>query len=90
MGICTRSLGNSGWFIVRFYGSARIKRTYADLCEAYRKAGVDEKEIARLVTLDVKPDSYFSAKGVKNQHGGGTRLFAHDEEIMRWLFGRRK
>ena len=46
------------------------------------------EEVASLVTLGVKPTSYFSAGGVDNQHGGGGFLFCRDPNIMGWLFGR--
>ncbi len=69
-----------------YYTSRPARSSYKSLSEAYRKAGLSEKEIAALVTLDVKPSSYFEERGVKNQHGGGARLFSHDEKIMNWLF----
>ena len=47
---------------------------------------MSREEIDQLVVLDVKDKSYFSERGVSNQHGGGG-LFAEDEEIMGWLFG---
>lgn len=39
--------------------------------------------------LDVKPTSYFTEWGFAadaGQHGAGGYLFAHDKDIMGWLF----
>lgn len=50
---------------------------------------MSEDRIAELVTLDVKPSSYFDERGwpaSRGQHAGGGALFAHDEQIMGWLF----
>ena len=69
-----------------YYGSSSLKRAYRELTELYRNAGLDETEIARLVVLDVKEADYFSAGGFQDQHMGGA-MFAHDESMMRWLFG---
>lgn len=39
--------------------------------------------------LDIKEKSYFTEKGMNNEHGGGG-LFAGDEKIMGWLFSQTK
>lgn len=69
-----------------YYGSSSLKRAYEELTELYRNAELDESEIDRLVVLDVKEQDYFAAGGFKDQHMGGA-MFAHDEDIMGWLFG---
>jgi len=71
-----------------YYGSDSLKEAYARLCELYREQGLGEEEIDRLVLLDVKPQEYFTQRGFRDQHAGG-QAFAHDEQIMGWLFGQR-
>lgn len=71
-----------------YYGSDSLKEAYARLCELYREQGLGEEEIDRLVVLDVKPQEYFTKRGFRDQHAGG-QAFAHDEQIMGWLFGQR-
>ncbi len=48
-----------------------------------------EAEIDKLLVLDIKDSSYFTVRGISNQHGGGAQ-FAFDEEIMGWLFEQTK
>lgn len=67
-----------------YYGSGPLKSTYAQLRELYEQQGLAQDEIDRLVVLDVKPGSYFTERGFRDQHAGG-QAFAHDEEIMGWL-----
>ena len=69
-----------------YYGSGPLKDTYAQLQDLYEQQGLGAEEIDRLVVLDVKPGSYFTERGFRDQHAGG-QAFAHDEEIMGWLFG---
>lgn len=69
-----------------YYGSGPLKNTYAQLRELYQQEGLSENEIDQLVLLDVKPGSYFTDRGFQDQHAGG-QAFAHDGEIMGWLFG---
>lgn len=69
-----------------YYGSTSVRETYAKLREMYQAQGLTEAEINELVVMDLKDQKYFDERGVHDQHaGGGT--FAHDEEIMGWLFG---
>ena len=70
-----------------YYGSQPLKNAYAEIHSLYEKQGLSEKEIDRLLTLDVKEQEYFSSAGYSDQHMGGM-AFAHDEEIMGWLFSR--
>lgn len=67
-----------------YYGSARISRTYEMLCSFYKAQGLTDEQINDLAVLDIKSASYFTERGVTNQHGGA--LFAFDSEIMGWLF----
>ena len=72
-----------------YYGAEPAREAYARICDAYRARDVSEDRIAELVTLDVKPISYFEERGwpaSRGQHAGGGALFAHDEQIMGWLF----
>jgi hypothetical protein len=48
--------------------------------------GFTEEQINRLVVLDLKDQSYFDERGIRDQHGGGGS-FAHEADIMSWLFG---
>ena len=56
-----------------------MKRKHEIICNS-------EREIDRLVTLDVKEQKYFSDRGFTDQHMGG-QAFAKDKSIMGWLFG---
>lgn len=69
-----------------YYGSEPVKETYAELFSMYEQAGLSEDAIRQHIILDIKDRSYFSGRGVSNQHGGGL-LFAWDEAVMGWLFG---
>lgn len=72
-----------------YYGPEPAREAYARICDAYRERGLSEERIDELVVLDVKPTSYFVDRGFAvdaSQHGAGGYLFAHDEEIMQWLF----
>lgn len=69
-----------------YYGSSSVSETYGELIELYREKGLSEEQIGKLVILDLKEQSYFDERGIQDQHGGGGS-FAHEEEIMGWLFG---
>lgn len=68
-----------------YYGSAPTREAYEALRNLYLQQGLSEAEIGRLLVLDIKDSSYFTERGISNQHGGGGQ-FAFDEEIMGWLF----
>lgn len=70
-----------------YYGSGPSQKVYDTLHELYQEQGLSEEEIGDLLVLDIKDRSYFTGKGVSNEHGGGN-LFAADGEIMGWLFSR--
>ena len=69
-----------------YYGSEPAKQAYHKLHDLYAAQGLAEAEIDALIVLDIKDDNYFRSRGYTNQHGGGGS-FAHDAEIMSWLFG---
>lgn len=70
-----------------YYGSEPTQQAYDSLHELYVEQGLSEEEIDKLLVLDIKDGSYFTERGMSNQHGGGG-LFARDEEIMGGLFRR--
>lgn len=72
-----------------YYSSEPTKETYEDMHKAYEKAGLTDLQIDKLLVLDVKEHSYFTAGGISVEHGGGV-LFAQDENIMGWLFSQEK
>ena len=72
-----------------YYGSEPTQRAYDTLYGLYQEQGLSKEEIDRLLVLDIKEKSYFTTKGVNNEHGGGG-LFAADEKIMGWLFSQTK
>lgn len=72
-----------------YYSSKPFKDAYKKLHDIYQKQGLSEKEIGKLLALDVKGESYFEGTGVIYQHGGGF-LFCRDKEIMGWLFAQEK
>ena len=70
-----------------YYGSEPTQRAYDTLYGLYEQQGLTESEIRGILALDIKEDGYFRERGMNNQHGGGG-LFAYDETIMGWLFGK--
>ena len=69
-----------------YYGSEPTREAYDNLYALYRRQGMSDEEIDRILVLDIKDRSYFERQGYSNQHGGGGALFSHDEDIMGWLF----
>ena len=69
-----------------YYGSAPLKDAYETLYELYERQVLSEDEINKLLVLDVKDQSWFSERGIGDQHGGGG-AFAYEDNIMGWLFG---
>lgn len=67
-----------------FYSVEAARRFTEELHLLYRAQGLSEREIDRLVVLDVKDASYF--QGSDEQHGSGSSLMANDSRIMGWLF----
>ena len=72
-----------------YYGSESTKETYEEMRRAYENEGLTDAQIDKLLVLDVKEHSYFTAGGISVEHGGGV-LFAQDENIMGWLFSQEK
>lgn len=70
-----------------YYGSSYAKKAYSTLRAIYEKQGLSQNQIDAILVLDVKNQNYFSERGVSDQHAGGL-LFAHDEKIMGWIFGK--
>lgn len=69
-----------------YYGSEPLKEAYSEIHTLYENQGLTDKEINKILILDVKQQDYFSSRGVQDQHAGGG-LFADDSDIMGWLFG---
>ena len=69
-----------------YYGSHSLKKAYATLHDLYEKQGLSDDQIDKILILDVKDQQYFTERGFRDQHAGGMS-FAHEEEIMSWLFG---
>ena len=72
-----------------YYGSESTKETYEEMHRFYENEGLTYLQIDKLLVLDVKEHSYFTAGGISVEHGGGA-LFAQDENIMGWLFSQEK
>lgn len=66
-----------------YYGAETAKEAYDGLMAAYRRAGISETEIGRLLVLDIKDDSYFGSN-TYSYHGAGSKAIL-DENIIRWL-----
>lgn len=73
-----------------YYGFQPSQETYDELYRLYKEEGLSDDEIDELLVLDIKDENYFTSQGVDNQHGGGAMLFARDEQIMSWLFNKKK
>lgn len=73
-----------------YYGSKPSQETYDNLYRLYKEEGISDDEIDELLVLDIKDENYFTSQGVNNQHGGGALLFAKDDNIMGWLFDKKK
>lgn len=71
-----------------YYGPESLQRTYRQLCSLYAAQGMSQAEIDRLVVLDLREQDYFSSHGFSDQHAGG-QAFAHDANVMSWLFSHR-
>jgi len=70
-----------------YYGSEPFRSAYSSLCLEYKKAGLSDDEIKKILVLDIKDEKYFKDGDVSNQYGGGGGLFSKDSAIMGWLFG---
>lgn len=72
-----------------YYGADSFIQTYEALRELYVRQGLSEEEIDKLLVLDVKPAEFFTERGFRDQHAGG-QAFAHEDDVMGWLFGEHK
>lgn len=72
-----------------YYGSKPTQEAYDTLYALYQEQGLSDEEIDRCLVLDIKEHDYFTQRHAPNEHGGGG-LFAHDPEIMGWLFSQRR
>ena len=70
-------------FTAYFHVSSQWDRAYEPVV---RQQGLTDAEIDELLVLDIKEHDYFTERNAPNEHGGG--YFAHDEEIMGWLFSK--
>lgn len=68
-----------------YYGSAKTKNAYNDMYKLYKKSGLSDEEINKILVLDVKPHDYFTSKGYSDEHAG-CNIFAYEEDIMNWVF----
>ncbi len=68
-----------------YYGSEPFKEAYQQIYDLYKRQGLSEADIDKLLVLDIKGKDYFAGTPVTYQHGGGY-LFCRDKEIMEWLF----
>ena len=69
-----------------YYGSSSVRETYEKLVKLYKEQGLTSDQIDELVILDLKDQAWFDERNIRDQHGGGG-YFAHEEDIMSWLFG---
>lgn len=72
-----------------YYGSTRAINAYNRLHEIYEEQGLSNEQIDEILVLDVKEHEYFSSQGVSDEHAG-LGLFAYDEDVMSWVFNKRK
>ncbi|MGI6590948.1 MAG: prolyl oligopeptidase family serine peptidase [Eggerthellaceae bacterium] len=72
-----------------YYGPGPVRESYERIVAAYREEGLSDDEIHELIRLSIKPTNYFTSHGFNaeaSQHSAGGYLFAHDAQIMGWLF----
>ena len=70
-----------------YYGSQSMRRAYETLRGLYRGQGLSDMEIDEILVLNVKNQDYFTERGYRDQHMGGM-AFAHDREMMEWMFSK--
>lgn len=69
-----------------YYGYTKSQTAYDTLYNLYKKQGLSDDEINKILTIDIKEQEYFTDRNINNEHAGGG-LFAEDNTIMSWLFG---
>ena len=72
-----------------YYGSESYVETANELRELYRAQGLLDTDVDELVVLDVREADYFEERGYSEQHMGGASA-AFEEEVMGWLFSKRR
>lgn len=69
-----------------YYGAGSFREAYETLHELYRRQGLTQEDIDEILVLDIREQEFFTSYGFRDQHGGGL-AFAHEENVMGWLFG---
>ena len=60
-----------------YYGSQRARDAYSGLHEAYQALGLSDREIDRLLQVEIPDNEWFREQGIQgNYHGGGNVLYA--------------
>lgn len=72
-----------------YYGSASFIEAAGELRGLYHARRLSDAEIEELVVLDVREAEYFETRDYSDQHMGGASA-AFEEEVMKWLFSKRK
>lgn len=86
--VCGAGAKKFARFAVRVWNIPAEGRTEEELARAGVEALADFiREIGQLLVLDVRPQSCFPERGFRDQHAGG-QAFAHEEEIMGWIFSK--
>ena len=70
-----------------YYGSTKAKNAYNNLYQIYKKQGMADEEINKILVLDVKNHEYFTSQGMTDEHAG-LGLFAYDSNVMNWFFSK--
>jgi hypothetical protein len=55
-----------------YYGRSPTISAYQTFVELYQQEGMTQAQIDDLLVLDVKEHSYFTERGMSNEHGGGS------------------
>ena len=73
-----------------YYGSQKAWDAYSGLYAAYENAGWTERQINKVLQLEIPDNQYFNERGITgNYHGGGNILF-EDRSILDWILSHRK
>ena len=72
-----------------YYGAQSMRGAYETLRSLYKAQSLSDTEIDAILVLNVKSQDYFTSRGYQDQHMGGM-AFAHDAEMMEWLFSHEK
>ena len=72
-----------------YYGAQKARDAYAKLHAAYETVGLTDRQIGRLLQLNIPDNAYFNAMGIYNYHGGGSVVF-DDETVLHWILSQKK